>query len=101
MAAPVAIVVYSFAFLILILYTIDAIVQWRNPRGESWTYFSVQVILIICIFISEVVLVIYSAKEVKPAILHSLQALSLLLSLIINVRVFPEANSHVLTIYRL
>ena len=98
MAAPVAIAVYSFAFLILIIYTIDAIVQWRNPREESWKYFSVQVILIICIFIGEVVLVVYNEKEVKPAILHGLQALSLLLSLTIDVRVFPEANSHVLTI---
>lgn len=93
MAASVAIAVYSFAFLILIIYTIDAIVQWRNPRGESWKYFSVQVILIICIFKGEVVLVVYNEKEVKPAILHGLQALSLLLSLIIDVRVFPEANS--------
>jgi hypothetical protein len=33
MVAPVAIAVYTFAFLISILYTIDAIVQWRNPRG--------------------------------------------------------------------
>jgi hypothetical protein len=72
MAAPVAITVYSFAFLILIIYTIDAIVQWRNPREESWKYFSVQVILIICIFISEVILIIYNEKEVKPAILHGL-----------------------------
>jgi hypothetical protein len=72
MAVPVAIAVYSFAFLILILYTIDAIVQWRNPRGESWKYFSVQVVLIICIFTGEVVLVVYNEKEVKPAILHGL-----------------------------
>jgi hypothetical protein len=98
MAALVAIVVYSFAFLILILYIIDAIVQWRYPRGKSWKYFSVQVILIICIFTGEVILVVYNEKEVKPAILHGLQALSLLLSLTIHVRVFPEANPHVLTI---
>jgi hypothetical protein len=98
MAALVAIAVYSFAFLILIIYTTDAIVQWRNPRGESWKYFSVQGILIICIFIGEVVLVVYNEKEVKPAILHGLQALSLLLSLIIDVRVSPEANSCILTI---
>jgi NADH:ubiquinone oxidoreductase subunit 6 (subunit J) len=101
MAAPVAIAVYSLAFLILILYTIDAFVQWRNPREESWKYFTVQGILIICIFTGEVVLVVYNEKEVKPAILHGLQALSLLLSLIIDVRVFLEANSPVLTIYRL
>jgi len=93
MAAPVAMAVYSFAFLILILYTTDAIIQWRNPRGESWKYFSVQGILIICIFTGEVVLIVYNEMEVKPAILHGLQALSLLLSLIIDVRFSPEANS--------
>jgi hypothetical protein len=101
MAAPVAIAVYSLAFLILILYTTDAIVQWRNPRGESWKYFTVQGILIICIFTGEIVLIVYNEKEVKPAILHGLQALSLLLSLIINVRVFLEVNPPILTIYRL
>jgi hypothetical protein len=90
MAAPLAIAVYSLAFLILIIYTTDAIVQWRNPREGSWNYFSVQGILITCIFTGEVVLVAYNEKEAKPALLHGLQALSLLLSLIIDVRVSPE-----------
>ena len=93
MAAPVAIAVYMFAFLILVIYTIDTIVQWRNSRERSWKYFSVQVILVIYILLGKVVLVVYNKKEVKPAILHGLQALSLLLSLIINVCIFPEANS--------
>jgi hypothetical protein len=72
MAALVAIAVYSFAFLILIIYTIDAIIQWRNPRGKSWKYFSIQGILIICIFTGEVILIVYNEKEVKPVILHGL-----------------------------
>ena len=94
MTPLVAMAVYSFAFLILILYTTDAIVQSRNPRGESRKYFLIQGMLIICIFIGEVLLVVYNEKEVKLAILYGLQALSLLLSLIINV------NYHVSCAYR-
>ena len=97
MAAPVAMAVYSFAFLILILYATDAIVQWRNPQGESWKYVSVQGIFVMCIFTGEVVLVVFNEREAKPAILHGLQALSLLLSLIIDVHIPPKRIPRILT----
>ena len=101
MATPIAITVYSFAFLILIVYTIDTLVQWRNPWKDSWRYFSVQVVLIICIFIGDVVFVVYNEKEAKPAILHGIQALSLQLSIIINVRIPKSKLQLTNKIYRL
>jgi hypothetical protein len=93
MASPIALAVYLLAFLILIVYTADAFVQWRYRREKSKTYLAVQLVVIISTGAADVVLVILHEREGKEAILHGLQGLSLLQSLVITVCVFHNVNS--------
>ncbi|KAF8847681.1 hypothetical protein BDZ45DRAFT_314483 [Acephala macrosclerotiorum] len=89
-ASADAIAVYCFASLILIVYTADTVVQWRTPQERSGKYLLIQSSIIVAFFIAEVVLVILSQenpKEARQVMLHGLQGLSLLQSLIIEVRV--------------
>ena len=79
-ASPGALATYSFAFLILIVYLVDAIAQWRY-QDRSWKYFCGQIFVTLLFFVSEVILVIYHQKE---ATLHGLQGMCLLQSLIIE-----------------
>jgi hypothetical protein len=85
-----AIAAYCFVFLILVIYTADAVIQWRNPQERSKKYLFTQLSIIVAFFIAEVVLVVLSQenpKEVREAMLHSLQGLSLLQSLMMEVSV--------------
>ncbi len=83
-ASADAIAVYCFAFLILVVHTADAVVQWRTPPKRSWRYLLVQLSVILAFFSAEVVLVTLSREK---SVLHGLQGLSLLQSLIIEVRI--------------
>jgi hypothetical protein len=72
------------------MYIADTVVQWRTPQGRSKKYLVIQLFIIVAFFVAEVVLVILSLenlKEVRQAMLYCLQGLSLLQSLIIEVRV--------------
>jgi hypothetical protein len=93
MASPIAILAYVLAFLILIIYTVDALIQWHYIREQSKTYLAVQLVLIVCIGAADVALVVLHERDGKEAILHGLQGLSLLQSLAITVCVSHHINS--------
>lgn len=83
-----AIAVYYLAFLILIIYTADTIVQWRTPQQRSKKYLLIQLSIIVAFLAADVVLVILSLenqKEAKQAVIHGLQGVSLSQSLIMEV----------------
>jgi hypothetical protein len=94
-ASPDAIATYSLAFLILIIYIVDTIVDWYY-HDKSWKYFFGQIFVVLLFVIPEIILVIYD-QEAKPAILHGLQGMCLLQGLVTEVRVFqvyiPVANN--------
>lgn len=80
--------VYTLAVLVIILYVVDFVVQWRNTR-RSRTYTYLQLFLIGLFIAGDAVILVYNQKEAKMSLLHSLQGLSLLQSLIIEVRILP------------
>ncbi|CZT10268.1 uncharacterized protein RAG0_14792 [Rhynchosporium agropyri] len=87
MASTDAITAYCFAFLILIVYTVDAIVQWRHAQDSSRKYLLIQLSIIMAFFVNELVLLVVSQQnleESREAMLHSLQGLSLLQGLVIE-----------------
>jgi len=91
MAFAEAIAVCCFAFLTSIFHTGYAVVQWRNPQEKSRKYLCIQVSIIFTFFFTELALVVLSRvsrKETREVMLHSLQGLSLLQGLIIEVSVF-------------
>jgi hypothetical protein len=94
MAPPITIAAYLLAFLILIVYTVDALVQWHYIREESKTYLAVQLVLIVSVGAVDVALVVLHERDGKEAILHGLQGLSLLQSLVITVCVSYHINSY-------
>jgi hypothetical protein len=85
MTSPIAIVAYLLAFLILIVYTADAFVQWRYLRGKSKKYLAIQLVVIISVGAADVTLVVLHERGAKEAVLHGLQGLSFLQSLVITV----------------
>ncbi|CZT53542.1 uncharacterized protein RSE6_15199 [Rhynchosporium secalis] len=87
MASEDAIAAYCFAFLILIVYTVDAIVQWRHAQDSSRKYLLIQLSIITAFFVNELVLLVVSqqnSEETREAMLRSLQGLSLLQGLVIE-----------------
>ena len=88
MAFAEAIAVYCFAFLTSIFHIGYAVVQWRNTQEKSQKYLCIQVSLVVAFFFTELALVVLSRvsrKETREVMLHSLQGLSLLQGLIIEV----------------
>jgi hypothetical protein len=80
----VLVMTYSLAFLILVVYLLDAVFQWRY-QDKPWKYFYGQILVALLFLIPEVMCVVYHQKEVKTAALHILQGICLLQSLIIEV----------------
>lgn len=80
--------VYTLAALVIILYTLDFVVQWRNIR-RSRIYTCLQLFLIGLFIAGDAVLITYNQREAKMSLLYGLQGLSLLQSLILEVRMLP------------
>ena len=85
MTPPITIAAYLLAFLILIVYTADAFVQWRYSQEKSKKYLAIQLVVIIFVGAADVALVVLHERGGKEAVLHGLQGSSLLQSLVITV----------------
>ncbi|CZR64884.1 uncharacterized protein PAC_14784 [Phialocephala subalpina] len=89
-SAPVSSSAYCFAPLILLLYTADFVLQWRQSK-RTLNYLGFRLGIVMIFVIGEVVLVIYDQrhqKQVDRVFLSILQGLSLLQCFCIEVTIW-------------